>query len=491
MEDRFENLGAELLKQAADKTNDNVGDGTTTSIILAQALIAEGEKAIADRGFNVIRLADEIKKGSAEIILALESQAEAVKDAGKIKEVATLSAKDEEIGELIAGVFKTVGKEGVITIEDSNTISNSSEVVEGLSFDKGYIAPYMVTNAEKMEAQYEDPYILITDKKISSIKDILPLIEKMAQSGKKDLVIIAEDVDSEALTTLIVNKIRGIFNSVAIKAPGFGDRRKEMLEDIAVVTGGKVISEDVGLKLESVELTQLGRARRIVSSKDSTVIVGGKGKKVDIENRLTQIKAQLAKTESKYDKEKLVERIGKLAGGVAVIKIGAPTESAQKELKQRVEDAVAATRAAMEEGVVPGGGIALFNVSLTMSGENSGDVVADHAREILEKVACSPLTAIIENSGEGAVIIMDELKAKKAEVKDKSARTWLGFNAASNKIEDLKKAGIVDPLKVTKMAFTNAISVAANYLTIGVAITEIPKKEEPPTRGGGDIGMGY
>ncbi|MEK7136588.1 MAG: chaperonin GroEL [Patescibacteria group bacterium] len=491
LEDRFENLGAELLKQAADKTNDNVGDGTTTSIILAQALIAEGEKAIADRGFNVIRLADEIKKGSAEIILALESQAEAVKDAGKIKEVATLSAKDEEIGELIAGVFKTVGKEGVITIEDSNTISNSSEVVEGLSFDKGYIAPYMVTNAEKMEAQYEDPYILITDKKISSIKDILPLIEKMAQSGKKDLVIIAEDVDSEALTTLIVNKIRGIFNSVAIKAPGFGDRRKEILEDIAVVTGGKVISEDVGLKLESVELTQLGRARRIVSSKDSTVIVGGKGKKVDIENRLTQIKAQLAKTESKYDKEKLVERIGKLAGGVAVIKIGAPTESAQKELKQRVEDAVAATRAAMEEGVVPGGGIALFNVSLTMSGENSGDVVADHAREILEKVACSPLTAIIENSGEGAVIIMDELKAKKAEVKAKSARTWLGFNAASNKIEDLKKAGIVDPLKVTKMAFTNAISVAANYLTIGVAITEIPKKEEPPTRGGGDMGMGY
>ncbi|OHA58465.1 MAG: chaperonin GroL [Candidatus Vogelbacteria bacterium RIFOXYD1_FULL_44_32] len=490
LEDRFENLGAELLKQAADKTNDNVGDGTTTSIILAQALIEEGEKAIADRGFNVIRLADEIKKGSEAIISALEDQAEPVRDAGKIKEVATLSAKDAEIGELIAGVFKTVGREGVITIEDSNTISNSSEVVEGLSFDKGYIAPYMVTNTEKMEAQYEDPYILITDKKISAIKDILPLIEKMAQSGKKDLVIIAEDVDGEALTTLIVNKIRGIFNSVAIKAPGFGDRRKEMLEDIAVVTGGKVISEDVGLKIESVELAQLGRARRIVSSKDATVIVGGKGKKTEIENRLTQIKAQLAKTESKYDKEKLVERIGKLAGGVAVIKIGAPTESAQKELKQRVEDAVAATRAAMEEGVVPGGGIALFNVSLTMTDHTGGDVVADHAREILEKVARSPLTAIIENSGEGAVIIMDELKAKKAEVKDKSVRSWLGFNASSNKIEDLKKAGIVDPLKVTKMAFTNAVSVAANYLTIGVAITEIPKKDEPRAPGGG-MGMDY
>ncbi len=490
LEDKFENLGAELLKQAADKTNDNVGDGTTTSIILTQALIEEGEKAVSDRGFNVIRLADEIKKGSEEIIEALAEQAEPVKDANKIKEVATLSAKDAEIGELIAGVFKNVGPSGVITIEDSNTVSNSSEVVEGLSFDKGYIAPYMVTNSEKMEAQYEDPYILITDKKISAIKDILPLIEKMAQSGKKDLVIIADDVDGEALTTLIVNKIRGIFNSLAIKAPGFGDRRKELLGDIATITGGQLISDDIGLKLETVEINQLGRARRLVSSKDTTVIVGGKGKKADIENRLTQLKAQLEKTESKYDKEKLVERIGKLAGGVAVIKVGAPTESAQKELKQRVEDAVAATRAAMEEGVVPGGGVALFNVSLAMVGKDTGDTVADYARAMLERVAKAPLTAIIENSGEVAATIMDELANKKAETKDKASRVWLGFNAAANELQDLKKAGIVDPLKVTKTAFTNAVSVAANYLTIGVAITEIPKKEEPHNHGG-EMGMGY
>ncbi len=490
LEDKFENLGASLLKQAADKTNDNVGDGTTTAIILAQALIEEGEKAVSERGFNVIRLADEIKKGSEEIIMALASQAEEVKDTKKIQEVATLSAKDGEIGELITGVFKTVGKEGVITIEDSNTVSNSSEVVEGLSFDKGYIAPYMVTSPERMEARYEDPYVLLTDKKISSIKEILPLLEKMAQSGKKDLVIIAEDVDGEALATLIVNKIRGIFNTLAIKAPGFGDRRKEILEDIAIVTGGKVISEDLGLKLENVELAQLGRARRVVSSKDATIIVGGKGKKADIEARLSQLKAQIEKTEAKYDKEKLVERLGKLSGGVAVIKVGAPTESAQKELKQRVEDAVAATRAAMEEGVVPGGGVALFNASNAMAENKTGDEVSDQAREILRRVAQAPLAAIIENSGEQAVIMAGELKSEKEKIKDKAGRLWLGFNAATNRIEDLKKAGIVDPLKVPKTAFTNAVSVAANYLTIGVAITEIPKKEEGHEHGGG-MGMDY
>ncbi len=490
LEDKFENLGANLLKQAADKTNDNVGDGTTTSIILAQALIEEGEKAIADRGFNVIRLADEIKKGSEEIISSLEDQAEAVKDAGKIKEVATLSAKDAEIGELIAGVFKTVGKEGVITIEDSNTISNSSEVVEGLQFDKGYIAPYMVTNPDKMEAEYSDPFILVTDKKIGSIKEILPLLEKMAQGGKKDLVIIAEDVEGEALTTLVLNKIRGIFNSLAIKAPGFGDRRKEMLEDIAIVTGATLITESLGLKLESAELSHLGRARRVIASKDATVIVGGKGKKNEIENRVNQLKAQIEKTESKYDKEKLVERLGKLSGGVAVIKVGAPTESAQKELKQRVEDAVSATRAAMEQGVVPGGGIALFNVSLAMAEKSTTDDVVLHAWEILRRVTQAPLSAIIENSGETVVSIIGDLKDKKGEIKDKSNKNWLGFNASKNEIEDLKKAGIVDPLKVTKTAFTNAVSVAANYLTIGVAITEIPKKEEPHNHGG-EMGMGY
>ncbi|MCE9628526.1 MAG: chaperonin GroEL [Candidatus Vogelbacteria bacterium] len=484
-EDRFENLGASLIKQAADKTNDNVGDGTTTSIILAQALIEEGEKAVSERGMNVIHLADEIKRGGEAIIAALEDQAEEVKD-NKIKEVATLSAKDAEIGELIADVFKTVGEEAVITIEDSNTVSNSSEVVEGMQFDKGYIAPYMVTNMEKMEAEYTDPYILITDKKISSIKEILPLLEKLAQSGKKELVIIAEDVDGEALTTLIVNKVRGIFNGLAIKAPGFGDRRKEMLEDIAVVTGGQVISETVGLKLEAIEVSMLGRARRIISSKDNTIIVGGKGKKADIESRVAQLKQAIDRTESKYDKDKLKERLGKLSGGVAVIKVGAPTESAQKELKQRVEDAVAATRAAMEEGVVPGGGIALFNSYSALDSIKTKDEAGQYALEILRKVVYAPITAIIENSGETSSVILEELKTKKDEVKGKTDKLWLGFNARTNTIEDLKKVGIVDPLKVTKTAFTNAISVATNYLTIGVAITDIPKEEKTAGPGGMD-----
>jgi chaperonin GroEL len=487
--DRFENLGADLIKQAADKTNDKVGDGTTTSIILAQALIEEGEKAVSTRGINVIHLAEKIKKGGETIVTALEAQAEEVKN-DKIKEVATLSAKDAEIGELIASVFKTVGAEGVITIEDSNTIANSSEVVEGMQFDKGYISPYMVTNPEKMEATYDDPYILITDKKISNIKEILPLLEKMAQSGKKDLMIIAEDVEGEALATLVVNKVRGIFNGLAIKAPGFGDRRKEMLEDIAVVTGGKVISEEVGLKLENTELSQLGRARRVIADKDTTVIVGGKGKKADIETRVSQIKQAIERADSKYDKDKMKERLGKLSGGVAIIKVGAPTESTQKELKQRVEDAVSATRAAMEEGVVPGGGIALFNAVEALEGVKTKDDTEVSAIEILRKVAMAPITAIIENSGENTTTVTDDLVAKKATTKNKTEKVWLGFNAKDNVIEDLKKAGIVDPLKVTKTAFTNAISVAANYLTIGVAVTDIPK-EEKETGHDHNHGMGY
>jgi chaperonin GroEL len=478
LEDKFENLGASLIKQAADKTNDNVGDGTTTSIILAQALIEEGEKAVSERGFNVIRLADEITNESQKIISILENQAEPVKDNNKIKEVATLSAKDPEIGSLIADVFRDVGKSGVITIEDSNTISNSSEVVEGMQFDKGYISQYMVTNTEKMQAEYEDPYILITDTKISAVKDILPLIEKMAQSGKKDLVIIAEDIDGEALATLVVNKIRGIFNTLAIKAPSFGDRRKDILADIAIVTGGQVISEEVGLKLENVEFSMLGRARKVIATKDDSIIVGGKGKKKDIEDRVGQLAEQIKRTEAKYDKDKLTERLGKLSGGVAVLKIGAPTESAQKELKQRVEDAVAATRAAMEEGVVPGGGIALFNSILEIPEQDSKDEVKVQAREILKKVLKAPLSAIIENSGENVSVVIDDLVEKKNASKSKVEKYWLGFNASTNTIEDLKKAGIVDPLKVTKTALMNSVSVATNFLTIGVAITDIPKKED-------------
>lgn len=487
LEDKFENLGADLIKQAADKTNDKVGDGTTTSIILAQALIAEGEKAISEKGFNVIHLADEIKQGSENIIKALEAQAEEVKDKKKIEEVATLSAKDSEIGGLLAEAFMKVGKDGVITIEDSNTIENSLEVVEGLQFDRGYISSYMMTNTDKLEAEYDDPYILITDKKISSIKDILPLLEKMAASGRKDLVIVAEDVDGEALTTLVLNKIRGVFNTLAIKAPGFGDRRKEMLQDLAVVTGGKVITEELGLKLETTEITMLGRAHRVIATKDATTIVGGRGKKTDINHRIEAIKKQLEATDSKFDKDKLRERLGKLTGGVAVVKVGAPTESAQKDLKQRVEDAFYATKAAMEEGVIPGGGIALWNTlseveGKKVSGENG---VAQAAAEILHQVVQSPLMAIIDNSGETVTKVLNELKKEKLNAKNKTDKLWLGFNAATNQIVDLKKAGIVDPLKVTKTAFLNAVSVAANYLTIGVAVTDIPKKEEPHNHGAG------
>lgn len=492
LEDKFENLGADLIKQAADKTNDKVGDGTTTAIILAQAIIEEGEKAVSEKGFNVIHLADEIKKGSEEIIEALEAQAEEVKDKKKIEEVATLSAKDAGIGSLIAEVFSKVSKEGVIAIEDSSTVESSSEVVEGMQFDKGYLSSYMMTNADKLEAEYADPYILITDKKISAIKDILPLLEKMAASGHKDLVIIADDVDGEALTTLVLNKIRGVFNTLAVKAPGFGDRRKEILQDLAVITGAKVITEEVGLKLETTEMTMLGRARRVIATKDNTTIVGGKGKKSEIVDRVEALKKQYDRTESKYDKDKIKERLGKLTGGVAVIKVGAPTESAQKDLKQRVEDAVSATRAAMEEGVIPGGGIALWNTLESSAIKTvNGSEAAAAARAILRQVSAAPLEAIINNSGESVAKVVSELKKLKSQTKNKSEKIWLGFNAATNEMTDLKKAGIVDPLKVTKTAFMNAVSVAANYLTIGVAVTNVPKKEDSPAHGGPGMGMDY
>jgi len=484
LEDKYENLGAEFIKQAADKTNDNVGDGTTTSVVLAHAMIDEGEKVINEKGFNVIQLAEELKKASHAVIKKLENQKELINDTKKIQEVATLSAKDAEIGKLISEVMEKIGKEGVVTIEDSNTIGNSYEMVEGMQFDRGYISQYMVTNQEKMESALEDPYVLVTDKKISSIQEILPLLEKMVQSGKKELLIVAEEVDGEALTTLVVNKLRGIFNVLAVKAPGFGDRRKEMLEDVAVVTGGQFISEELGKKLDGATLDDLGHAHRVVATKDATTIVGGKGDKKAIEDRVAQIKAQIKKTESDFDKEKLQERLGKLSGGVAVLKVGAPTESAQKELKQRVEDAVSATRAAMEEGIVPGGGIALFNVASEMQASEASATAAAH--RILDRALKAPLIAIVENSGESYSKILGDLDSKKKKSKD----NWLGFNASTNSIGNLKEAGIIDPLKVTKTALLNAVSVAANYLTIGAAITEIPKKESGGMPGGGMPEMG-
>ena len=476
LEDKWENIGAEFIKQAADKTNDGVGDGTTTATVLAHAMIDEGEAVIREKGFNVIQLAEELRKSSAGVVKALEDQRELINDNKKIKEVATLSAKDGEIGGLIAEVMEKIGKEGVVTVEDSNTIGNSYDMVEGMQFDRGYVSQYMVTNQEKMEASLDEPYVLVTDKKISSIQEILPLLEKIVASGKKELLIIADDLEGEALATLIVNKLRGIFNVLAVKAPGFGDRKKEMLQDIAIMTGATLIAEDLGKKLENAEIDDLGRAHRVVSDKDKTTIVDGKGDKKAIESRVAQLKAQIKKTESDFDKEKLQERLGKLAGGVAVIKIGAPTEAAQKELKQRVDDAVNATRAAMEEGIVPGGGIALFNVSMKI-GEKNPEVV-----RILTRALESPVRAIVANSGESADRVVDELRKRKNE-------PWQGFNAMTNKMGDLKEAGIIDPLKVVKMAFMNAISVAANYLTIGAAVANLPEKKGPPM-GGMPGGMG-
>ena len=480
LKDKYENLGAEFIKQAADKTNDNVGDGTTTSVVLAHAMIEEGERFIRAGGFNVIQLAEELRRGGDIIIKKLEEQREAINDNKKIKEVATLSAKDKDVGKLIADVMDKVGKEGVVTVEDSNAVGNSFEIVEGLQFDRGYVSQYMITNPEKMEAVLEDPYIMVTDKKISAVGEFLPVLEKVIQSGKKELVIIADEIEGEALATLVVNKLRGIFNVLAVKAPGFGDRRKELLEDISIVTGAEFISEELGKKLENINVSDLGRAHRVVATKDNTTIVGGKGDSRAIENRISQLKSQIKKSESGFDKEKLEERLGKLSGGVAVIKIGAPTEAAQKELKQRVDDAVAATRAAMEEGIVPGGGIALFNIVYKdFSLHEIKKEIAEALTAIFKRALKAPITAIIENSGGSPAEILGKLENRGPN------ELWHGFNAAANEIDNLKEAGIIDPLKVVKTAFLNAVSVASNYLTIGAAIADLPEKKNPANAGPG------
>ena len=480
LKDKYENLGAEFIKQAADKTNDSVGDGTTTSVVLAHAMIEEGERFIRAGGFNVIQLAEELRRGGDIIIKKLEEQREAINDNKKIKEVATLSAKDKDVGKLIADVMDKVGKEGVVTVEDSNAVGNSFEIVEGLQFDRGYVSQYMITNPEKMEAVLEDPYIMVTDKKISAVGEFLPVLEKVIQSGKKELVIIADEIEGEALATLVVNKLRGIFNVLAVKAPGFGDRRKELLEDISIVTGAEFISEELGKKLENINVSDLGRAHRVVATKDNTTIVGGKGDSRAIENRISQLKSQIKKSESGFDKEKLEERLGKLSGGVAVIKIGAPTEAAQKELKQRVDDAVAATRAAMEEGIVPGGGIALFNIVYKdFSLHEIKKEIAEALTAIFKRALKAPITAIIENSGGSSSEILGKLENRGPN------ELWHGFNAAANGIDNLKEAGIIDPLKVVKTAFLNAVSVASNYLTIGAAIADLPEKKNPANAGPG------
>jgi len=471
LKDKYENLGAELIKQAANKTSDTVGDGTSTSVVLAQAMIDEGEKLIQEKGFNVIQLAEGLRKVSDDVIKRLEEQGEPIDDIKKIEEVASLSAKDKEIGKLIAEVMDKVGKDGVVTVDDSNSIGSSYEIVEGTQFDRGYISQYMITDAEKMQSVMESPYILVTDQKISAISELLPLLEKIIKTGKKDLVIIADDIEGEALATLIVNKIRGVFNVLAVKAPGFGDRKKEVLQDIAVVTGATYISNELGKKIENVDIDDLGSAEKVVADKDDTTIVGGKGKREDIDARIGQLKKQIEITDSGFDQEKLEERLGKLSGGVAVIKVGAPTESAQKELKDRVDDAVHATKAAMEEGVVPGGGMALYNIDVEfISGEDKA--ITNAVKQIVKRALNAPVRAIISNSG-GDEKTLKEFERMKKESLDK----WLGFNGLTNKVVNLKEAGITDPLKVTKTAFLNAISVAATYMTLGAALTEIPEEK--------------
>jgi chaperonin GroEL len=487
LKDKVENMGAEIIKDVAQKANDIAGDGTTTAVVLTQAIINEGFKKTT-LGVNAMGLRLGIESAAAEVVKALKEMAKPIKGEEEIKQVATISAENAEHGAIIAEAIQKVGKNGVVTVEESQSFGIESEIVEGMEFDKGYVSPYLVTDSERMEAEYNDPYILITDKKISSIKDILPLLEKLAQEGKKQIVIIAEDVDGEALTTLIVNKLRGSFNTLAIKAPGFGDRRKEMLADIAVLTGGQVISDDIGLKLENVELKQLGRAKKVIASKDKTTIVRGAGKKVDIDERISVLRAQIADTDNKYDKEKLQERLGKLGGGVAVIKVGAATEAEMKYLKLKIEDAVEATKAAIEEGVVPGGGVALVRAGSKVAGKTLKAPSEDIAHEfevgvgVLLRSLEAPLRQIAINAGkDNGEVIVDKIKNGKGSE---------GYDANADKIvADMFASGIIDPVKVTRTGLERAASAAAILLTTEVAVTDEPKEEKAVPEMPG--GMGY
>lgn len=481
LEDKFENAGVELVKEVASKTNEDVGDGTTTATVLAQAIIKEGMKNVT-AGTNPVALKRGLDKCLAAIVKELKEIISKPVEENEIADVASISANDKEVGGKIAEAMKEVGKDGVITVEESQSFGLSIETVKGMRFDKGYISPYMVTNTERMESEYNDPYILLTDKKIGSIQDVLPLLQKIAESGKKELVIIAEDVDGEALTTFVLNKLRGTFNVLAVKAPGFGDRRKEMLQDIATLTGAKVITDEVGLKLENAGLEDLGSARKVISTKDNTTIVDGKGDEKNVKDRVAQIRKMIENTDSDFDRDKLQERLAKLAGGVAVIKVGAATETEMKEVKHRIEDAVGATKAAVEEGVVPGGGVALIRAikaldNLKLEAEES--VAVSIMRRALEE----PLRQIAINAGTDGAVVAENVKKEKESV---------GYNAATGVYEDLFKAGIIDPTKVTRTALQNAVSIAGMFLTTEAVITDIPKKDEPmpPMGGGGMGGMG-
>ena len=486
LEDPFENMGAQLLKEAATKTNDIAGDGTTTSVVLAQAIVHEGMKNIA-AGANPMLLKRGLERGVTAVVEEMKAQSTKVEgehQKEQIAQIATISAADKQIGDLIADVMEKVGKEGVITVEESKGLQFETEFVEGMQIDRGYISAYFVTNADRMEAVIEDPYILITDKKISAITDILPVLEKLVQVSK-NLVIVAEDVDGEALATLVVNKLRGTLNILGVKAPGFGDRRKAMLEDIATLTGGQVITEEAGRKLDATTIQDLGRARRVTANKDDTTFVEGHGKQDQIMARVKQIKAQIEETTSDFDKEKLQERLAKLAGGVAVIKVGAATEVELKEKKHRVEDALSAARAGIEEGMVPGGEITLINAikaldSVKAEGDEKTGV------NILRRALEEPFRQLVANAGEDGAVILAQVRRKQQEAKSPN---W-GYEVMTGQIVDLPKAGIIDPVKVVRSAVENGASIAAMILTTEALITDLPEKDKAPAMPGGG-GMDY
>lgn len=468
LEDKMENMGAQLLQEASSKTNDVAGDGTTTAVVLAQAILTEGLKNVA-AGSDPLAIKRGLDLGSEAVVKEIkEKLSKPVKDKNDIQNVASISANDENIGKIISEAMEKVGKDGVITVEESQSFNTTVEIVEGMQFDQGYVSPYLINNTDKMEANYEDPHILITDQKISALADILPLMEKIAQSGKKEFVVVAEEIEGEALATFIVNKIRGTFNTLAIKAPGFGDRKKEMLKDIAVLTGGQVISEEVGLKLENATIEHLGKASRVVATKEKTTIVGGKGEVKEIQDRIAQIKKEISQSTSDFDKEKLNERLAKLAGGVAVIKVGAATETEQKEVQHRVTDAVEATKAAVEEGIVTGGGVALIRALKVFDKLNvKGDEKI--GLDILRKALESPIRQIAANAGKDGAVVLEEIKKHEGD---------FGYNAQTDKFEDLAEAGVIDPAKVVRSALQNAVSVGGLLLTTEAVVAELPDKKD-------------
>ncbi len=487
LEDPFENMGAQLLKEAAQKTNDIAGDGTTTSTVLAHAIVTEGLKALA-AGYNPMMLKRGIEKAADSVVAGLREMAVSINTKEEIASVATNSAADVEIGTLIADVMDKVGKDGVITVEESKSMLFETEYVEGMQFDRGYISPYFITDAEHMESVIADAYILINEKKISAAQDIVPILEKLVQLGKRELVIIAEDVDGEALATLVLNKLRGMLNVLAIKAPGFGDRRKAMLQDIAILTGGTVISEETGRKLETATIADLGRAEKVVSDKDNTTIVGGKGDAAAIKGRVDQIRVEIDKSTSDYDREKLQERVAKLAGGVAIIRVGAATETELKEKKHRVEDALSAARAAVEEGIVPGGEISLINASGSLDNVKMDNEDAQVGVGIVRKALEAPIRRLAANAGQDGSVIIDGVRRTSAEKKNKN----IGYNVLTGEYTDMIKAGVIDPVKVVRGALENASSIAAMMLTTEVLITDVPEKDKAPAMPpGGMGGMDY